>query len=81
MAQANSTRQQEIRCALTDPQYCDIASRLNNAGSMLQLVRHQEDGRIPDDVHAAVDVAVSEVKLALDLLQRAWDRTREARHG
>lgn len=74
-----SIPESEVRCAMTDEQYHKVSNELSAIEGMLELVR------VPDDadclgLQIGLRVIGEKLKAAQDLMQAAWNRTREASH-
>lgn len=82
MAKVNSNPQQaaKIRCAMTDEQYHELSNELSAIEGMLELVRAPADA---DHLGLQIGLRVigEKLKAAQDLMQAAWNRTREASHA
>jgi hypothetical protein len=84
---ASKSEQGKIRCAMTDAQFCEIVHKLSEAAGLLDVSQskvHEYESECEDrngGLSTSLDLIQERVKKASDLMARAWDRTREARHG
>lgn len=82
MAKVNSNPQQaaEIMCAMTDEQYHELSDELSAIEGMLELVHAPAEAEFLG-LQIGLRVIGEKVKAAQDLMQAAWNRTREAHHA
>ncbi len=69
-----------IRCAMTGDKYEEISQHLSEIEGLLELV-WAPDGVDYLGLQVGLHIIRKKVKSAQDLMQAAWDRTREAREA